>query len=320
MGPSSRKRSEPRAHHFLPQCWLAGFTDTGLKNGRLFVTDLKRRKQWPTSPPNAGHRRDFYRVSEVNLDPVAFERAFSKIEDVVAPILRDLYYEPREPDIEELDVLLSFAAIQHIRVPSFRPTLLRIADNIHRSTVAGALKNPASWAKALKKAGIPPESPGADYQGMLAYERDVIKMGQYSVTAENEFYLFRGLRVAANSIMPSFNARHWQTLHSPSGSFIGSDNPVVMDGPKGRMVGFNSADVIIFTINRYLALYGTNVPARHGRVNRRLIAGHNTASMLEAEEQLYSCVADFCWLDSRRDVHTDWRAFSRESVIESISA
>jgi hypothetical protein len=225
MGPSLRKASEPRAHHFLPQCWLAGFTDTGLKDGRLFVTDLKGRKQWPTSPPNAGHRRDFYRVSEANLDPVAFERAFSKIEDVIAPILRDLYGEPREPDVEELDVLLSFAAIQYIRVPAFRPTLLRIADDIHRSAVAGALKNPESWAKALKKAGIPPESRGADYEGMLAYERDFIKTGQYSVTAENEFYLFRGLKVAADSIMPSFNARYWQTLHSPSGSFIGSDKP-----------------------------------------------------------------------------------------------
>ena len=55
---------EPRAHHFAPQCWLAGFTDTGEKDGRLWVTDLKRRKQWPSNPRNAAHRRDFYRVSD----------------------------------------------------------------------------------------------------------------------------------------------------------------------------------------------------------------------------------------------------------------
>lgn len=56
-----------RAHHFTPQCWLAGFTDTGRKDGRLFVTDLKRQKQWPTTPPNAGRRRDFYQVRGSNL-------------------------------------------------------------------------------------------------------------------------------------------------------------------------------------------------------------------------------------------------------------
>jgi hypothetical protein len=88
MEDASRKKAEPRAHHFAPQCWLVGFTDTGRKDGRLFVTDLKRRKQWPTSPPNAGHKRDLYRVSEPTLDPVAFERIFSQIEDVVAPILK----------------------------------------------------------------------------------------------------------------------------------------------------------------------------------------------------------------------------------------
>jgi hypothetical protein len=54
---------EPRAHHFVPQCWLAGFTETGEKDGQLWVTDLHRRKQWLSSPVNSGRRRDFYRTS-----------------------------------------------------------------------------------------------------------------------------------------------------------------------------------------------------------------------------------------------------------------
>ena len=49
---------EPRAHHIVPKCWLAGFTDTGENDGRLWVTDLKRKKQWPSTPINTGHRRD----------------------------------------------------------------------------------------------------------------------------------------------------------------------------------------------------------------------------------------------------------------------
>ncbi len=75
LGDPSRKISEPRAHHFAPQCWLTGFTDTGRKDGRLFATDLKREKQWPSSPPNAGHQRDLYRISEDAPDPVAFRRS-----------------------------------------------------------------------------------------------------------------------------------------------------------------------------------------------------------------------------------------------------
>jgi hypothetical protein len=45
------KGPEPRAHHFVPQCWLAGFTETGERNGRLWVTDLKKRKQWQSILP-----------------------------------------------------------------------------------------------------------------------------------------------------------------------------------------------------------------------------------------------------------------------------
>jgi hypothetical protein len=320
MGPAPRKDSEPRAHHFVPQCWLAGFTNSGRKDGRLVVTDLKRRNQWVTTPPNAGHRRDFYRVSESDLDPVVFERVFSQIEDVAAPILRDLYDEPREPVAEDLDFLLYFAAVQYIRVPAFRPTLLKIADSLQCSMLSGALKSPKSWSKALRKANIPVDSPGADYDGMVAFERDVIKTGQYSLTAENEFFLARGFKVAAGAILPSLRARFWRTVVSPSGSFIGSDNPVVMDGPKNRTVGFKSADVVIFTINRHLALYGTNVPVQRPFVNRRLIAAHNTFTMLTAEEQLFSHVPDFCWLDSADRVQTEWKSFSKENVIASIKA
>jgi hypothetical protein len=43
MGLPQHKGSEPRAHHFNPQCWPARFTDTGRKDGRLLITDLKRR-------------------------------------------------------------------------------------------------------------------------------------------------------------------------------------------------------------------------------------------------------------------------------------
>ena len=69
----------PRAHHFAPQCWLSGFTETGQKAGRLWVTDLKMRKQWPSSPLNAGHRRgpptDFPIHNSIRLQP---RRRFQK--------------------------------------------------------------------------------------------------------------------------------------------------------------------------------------------------------------------------------------------------
>jgi hypothetical protein len=155
--------------------------------------------------------------------------------------------------VEDLDTLFYFAALQYIRVPAFRPVLLRIADSINRSIISGSLKSPAAWAAALRKAEIPADSPGSDYESMVKFEREVIETGQYELSAENDFYLVRGFRAAASSIMPALRSRYWGTIVSPSGSFIASDNPVVLDGPKERAVGFKSADVVIFVAMCYSA-------------------------------------------------------------------
>jgi hypothetical protein len=153
---------------------------------------------------------------------------------------------------------------------------------------------------------------------MLKFKRKIIDTGEYSLAAENEWYLFRGLNAVLNPILPRLRARHWAAVISQTGSFIGSDNPVGMDGPKERMIGFKSADVVMFPVNRYVLPYGANVAVRPRVVSRKLIAWHNTFTMLTAEEHLYSHVPDFCWLDENGNYQTDWRLFSKERTIASI--
>lgn len=75
--------------------WLAGFTETGENDGRLWVTDFSRQRQWPTTPANAGHIRDFFRLANPAPDPVVVERFFSQLEGMVAPVFRALDTERR---------------------------------------------------------------------------------------------------------------------------------------------------------------------------------------------------------------------------------
>ena len=316
----AKRASGPRAHHFVPQSWLAGFTETGQKTGHLWVTDIEKRKQWQSNPSKTGKRRDFYRITGDQLDPAAFEKAFSKIEGLVAPILKKLYEKPRPPLVDELEVLLIFAAFQYVRVPAFRPMVLKMADSIHQRLMAKALKSRASWVKAQKKAGIPVDSPGGSYEDMLEFQRNVIKTGQYSLSAENDWYLMRGFSAAERSIMPSLRPRRWGASISPSGNFIGSDNPVMMDGPPGQLIGFKSAEIVIFPVNRHVLLYGTRVLVKPPAVTRKVIARHNTFTMLNADEYVYSHVPDSCWLDEKGLYQTDWRLFSKERFPKQPSA
>jgi Protein of unknown function (DUF4238) len=319
MTTQAKKSGEPRAHHFVPQCWLAGFTQNGRKDGQLFVTDLKRQKQWSTTPPNVGHRRDFYRVSNEQMEPVAFEKVFSRIEDFIAPTLRTLFECPQVPTPEQLGKLLYFAATQYVRVPAFRPTLLKISDTIHRSFIAKALKSKESWEAFLDDAGIPIDAPGADYDGMLKYQNDVINTGKYSLSADSEFFLLRGFDAVEQPILPRLRERFWTAIVNGGGTFIGSDNPVMMDGAKDQLVGFKSADAIIIVVNRFLMLCGTKDRSERSFGGQKRLAFHNSFTMLCADEQVFSHIPDFYWLNEQKNVCSDWRLFSKDKLIESIA-
>jgi hypothetical protein len=297
-----------RAHHFVPQCWLAGFTETGERAGRIWVTDLKRRKQWPSTPTKSGHRRDFYLTSSEKGDPAGAEKLFSQIESAVAPIIKRLDRELREPREDELEQLFLFMAIQWVRVPAFRPTILAIADSFHRSKISEALKNRRSWAKMLKGAGISPDDPAADIERMREFERS----GQYSLSAETEWYLLRGLQ-GVETIVARLRDRRWGVCVSQKGSFIGSDNPVAMDGPKNSRVGFKNAGIVTYPVSKHLLLYGTHGRVKNPFVSQMFIAHKNTFAMLTADEQVYSSAPDFCWLDATNKYQTNWKQFSKKS-------
>ena len=141
---SSVKEPEPRRHHYVPRCWLAGFTEVGDKDGKLWVTDLRRRKQWQTSPGSAGFIKDFYRLSDERIDPTFAEKALSQIEGEIAPILRRIDQELREPGVEEFEALLYFIATQWPRVPAFRPFILNVLDTMSYENTGEALKSSAS--------------------------------------------------------------------------------------------------------------------------------------------------------------------------------
>jgi Protein of unknown function (DUF4238) len=305
------RASEPRAHHFVPRFWLAGFTSTGQQDGELWATDLVRAKQWPTNPANAGHRRDFYRISDPEVkDPVVVEKRLSQIEDAIAPLLKRLDQKQRRITKDEMEALATFMAVQFVRVPAVRPVLLGIADSIHRAEFSRYLRSPESWAAALKKAGIPADAPGAEYERSREFERS----GQYSLTAGTDWYLDRGFKMV-QGIVKSLMARHWGMSFSPSGSFIGSDNPVSLEGPKGKMVGFKNADFVFFPVSRHVLIYVTKERVRAPLVSRMYVAHQNTFTMLTAETQVYSHTSDFCWLDEQKKYRTDWKLFSKEKFL-----
>jgi hypothetical protein len=310
---AGEKGSEPRAHHIVPRFWLAGFTETGEKDGRLWVTDLSRGKQWQSTPAKTGYINDFYRVSDPSLDPVVVEKALSTMEGIVAPILKAIDRERRPPREDELGELLQFMAIQFVRLPAFRILALNVLEKMNLENMAEALKTEESWAAAMKKADITSGTPGSDYDGM----KEFFKSGEYTLSAATEWYMQRAFMVAGE-IASRLEKRHWGMAISPSGSFIGCDNPVMMDGPKGNLTGFVNAEIIMYQLSRHVLLYGGHPDIAPPFVNRKYIARMNTFAMIRAQDQVYSHVPDFDWQDDTEKVQADWHLFSKEKVLASV--
>ena len=298
-----KNKNEARAHHYVPQCWLAGFTESCNPDGLLYVTDLKRKKQWRCKPSEAGHRRDFYRIDDGSLnDPLAVEATFSKIESEIAPIFQALMTEKRGPKNEyELSMLIEYMAIQWIRVPTFR---VIIGRNVYSHFKEEVLSSPDAWQQTKQRLGMP-DDPETDYKRVLA----AWESGDIVFSGQPAFYLKEGLQLI-EEIDRLLKEYKWGWHISSSGQFVGFDSPVAMDGPAGRAVGFQSAGIVTYPVNRYLLLYGTREEIEPPFLNTVLIARHNAFAMRSADEQVYSHRPDFHWLDREGRCKNDWLLFS----------
>ena len=291
----------------MPQCWLAGFTETGENDGRLWVTDYYRQRQWPTTPENAGHIRDFYRLADPAPDPVVVERFFADLEGIAAPVLRSIDRERRGPSDDELDLLLQFMAYQWVRVPSFRPLALGVLDRIARERLAEQLRTPETWRAMLVEAGIEPGAQGADYEGM----RRFFESGEFNLFAETGWYLQRAF-AGVDAIVESLRRRYWGTSITQQGRLIATDNPVALEGERGEMIGFANAELVLYPVSRHVLLTGTLARIMAPPMNFNYFASMNTVMLLRAEAQAYSHIADFSWMDENRQAQTEWQRFSKD--------
>ncbi len=85
-------------------------------------------------------------------------------------------------------------------------------------------------------------------------------------------------------------------------------------------IGFKSAEVVVFPVSRHVLVYGANCRVKATNTTRKRIAAHNTFTMLTADEQVYSHVPDFCWLDETGAYQTNWKLFSKEKFMQGSSA
>src|SRR5438552_1750241 len=99
-----------RQHHILPAFYLAGFSDTGTRDGIVHVFDQPRGLHYKGKPDSVGSERDFYGIHAPAVDPQELERSLSELESELAPVLQRVIKARRPSSPYELGELLSLVA------------------------------------------------------------------------------------------------------------------------------------------------------------------------------------------------------------------
>ncbi len=293
-----------RRHHFLPQCYLRGFSQPR-KKGKIHNVVVFDRdgKQFTSNILNIAVKRDFNRVEIEGHAPDVFEQAIAQFEDELAPALSRILDARSLSDEKDRATLLNFIAHIAVRNPRHRENFRKFNEDIANGIMDLATATKERWDSQMRQAreaGYLKDTKNISYDKM----RDFVKKKQYKIDLKNEFHIASEMG-AAEAVLPTLFNRKWVTLEPPekSSGFITSDHPVCLmfSDPKMRG-GFYppghglTGTEIIFPIGKRLAVVGAfELEDGEFTLDEDGVAGINGALVAYAERQIYAHDADFTY-------------------------
>lgn len=289
--------------------YLAGFTDTGQKDGRLHVTDVSSQRSWVSRPGDAGCERDFHLLEvdeDTGSDPLAIESFFGRVESRGKEAIDHLVRTSNMPVGELRKMLIEFLGTMAVRIPGFGEAYDRFNDRVMKGMLWYLVANEASWNAHVEDM----RTKGKDLSH-IPYEeaRDFLLSEDYSVTWDQNTRWSHFLN-AMPTVAQLLDARRWTLVSSPEScpDFVCSDRPLTVcweepgkKGPIQPALGL-AKTIVMFPINRRSALLGMFDRDFPMRVATPMLVGLvNLWTASCASKHVYSASPDFAvFLPSHR--------------------
>jgi hypothetical protein len=290
-------KPEARIHHYLPKTYLAGFTDSGKKNGKFFVLDVSSERVFRTSPKNVAAERDFNRVDIEGKAPDAIEQNLSAFENRAAQAIRNVSVTGSFHSGQDFEYILTLIGLLAVRNPQ-----LRKAFNLARLKTIRIIESMICSDEKIWEAQIR----SAIQAGFIEpFDVSNASFEEYKRSVEEESYEWvipPGVNVrmefsAIDHVLKLLTERIWSLLIAPCDQdFICSDHPVVLNAPRNGAVGYGQRDAeLFFPLNRKFALYGVfeNPPPKVITLNAVQVADVNARIARNAERHIYSPMGVF---------------------------
>lgn len=294
-----------RKHHYLPQSYLAAFTNTKTKGGLFYVFDVTNGKHFQTSTKNVAAKRDFNKINIEGMPPDILENKFSTFEEEVAKAIQYININLTFPDDEKFISIINMICLIALRNPRLRSSFNRSRESVIRIVADMLVSSKETYHRHLEKA----KSNGYIGETDVSFEemKKFITDGTYALEfppEENiriEFHTF-------DSVLKLLEQRFWSLLVAPDPgpTFICSDHPVTLVAkPKNEhtLLGYGQSNtVVIFPIGQRTCFYGAfedKLPRVKG-IDPVNVAAINSIILDNAESHIFSTTNIFYLLDRDR--------------------
>ncbi|WP_175958357.1 DUF4238 domain-containing protein [Burkholderia sp. BCC0405] len=290
---SDNAGGEARKHHYVPQCYLKGFTHDRRKDSRLYVVDSRRRRDFYTTPSNIAAERDFNRID--GDEPNAIEAIYADFESKAGPALVRTEARRAVGSEADRDVLLELIALFAVRSPRQRENLRQFHEQTMRAMMEQMVATQQRWEAheqhAIAAGRMEPSD--VSYEAIKAF----VDAGEYRVDVTTTRHVVTELEMLP-VVFDQLQRRTWVVLRAAadSGGFVTSDNPATLCWDNEDMAGgfyspgFGSADTsVVCPLSKTLALRGC-FDGRSGIVDlpADLVAAVNTRTIAFADRQVYA--------------------------------
>lgn len=309
-----------RRHHYLPQSYLAAFTDTGLRGGQFFVLDTQTGYTFRTSPLNVGAERDFNRVDVEGHAPDAIENALAPFEGEAVDAIRRVIDSEAFPTDSDCNLILNLLGLIAVRNPKFRRSFNRWREQVLKQIGDLLISDKKIWDHHVEK----DRAAGEGISDSVLFEdaQEFVKNDNYKI----EFHPQGNLRVEFNAfdkLLPLLGQRTWSVLVAPSDGpeFICSDHPVTLSWKSGQSgpIGFGLKETeVFFPLGRHVGFYGVfESPLKPVvRCKPGHVATMNKRVAWNSERHVYSSIESFfVWHEGQvREVSCEMKPFVADKL------
>jgi hypothetical protein len=287
-----------RRHHFLPQTYLAGFTNTGEKDGRLHVLDVQTGKGYTTAPVNVAVERDFNMIADDDKPVDALENALSQFEGPLSKALRRIRESSTYPSDEDLNWALNLLSLVATRNP--RRRAMRESFMLQRAKISADLvvSDRRFFEAAMRRAREQGHVTGRaiGFEEMQSH----VRSADYTMSVPIASHHVPEFR-AQGRVLNQLARRSWSLLLAePGANFICCDHPVSIIPNKDKARANLSIDTedtaLLFPISSRSALHGSlgsgHLPPIF-KLSTNNVARANTRIWEAAMRQIYSAADTF---------------------------